>query len=409
MIAKGFSTSVCSGGATLESTPPSLFTPFALRSIETRNRIAISPMCQYSAEDGIADDWHFVHLGKFAQGGAGIVFVEATAVEARGRITHGDLGIWSEAQVPPLRRIAHFVKAQGAVPAIQLAHAGRKASMQRPWHGNGPMSEADTARGEDAWPIVAPSAIPLDRGWLVPTELSISDLHALKEAWRRAAERALSAGFEIVEIHSAHGYLLHEFLSPLSNRRTDAYGGDFEGRTRFPLEIAEIVRTTWPKDKAVFVRVSAVDGIDGGWTLEETVAFARELKARGVDLIDCSSGGIAGSATAGRAAPTTVGFQVPFAERVRREVGIPTMAVGLIVDAKQAEEVIQAGKADLIALAREALFDPNWPLHAAYALGLDKDFGHWPVQYGWWLNRRERVLRSLQAHPNGPASRVLPT
>ena len=364
-------------------------------------------MCQYSAKQGMADDWHFVHLGKFAQGGAGIVFVEATAVEERGRITHGDLGIWSDEHIPPLSRIAHFVKSQGAVPAIQLAHAGRKASMQRPWHGNGPMNEADRARGEDTWPIVAPSAVPLDQDWLVPAELSISDLKALKEAWRRAAERALAAGFEIVEIHNAHGYLLHEFLSPLSNRRTDGYGGDFKGRTRLPLEIAEIVRETWPKDKPVFVRVSAVDGVEGGWTLDDTVAFARELKARGIDLIDCSSGGIAGSATAGRSAPTSLGFQVPYAKRVRREAEIPTMAVGLIVDAEQAEQILEGGSADLVALAREALFDPNWPLHAAYALGVDGEFDQWPVQYGWWLKRRERLLRSLEAKPNGPARRVL--
>jgi 2,4-dienoyl-CoA reductase-like NADH-dependent reductase (Old Yellow Enzyme family) len=388
---------------------PLLFSPLALRSIQTRNRIVISPMCQYSATQGMADDWHLVHLGKFAQGGAGIVFVEATAVEERGRITHGDLGIWSDAHVPPLRRIAHFVKSQGAVPAIQLAHAGRKASMQRPWHGNGPLTEADRARGEDTWPIVAPSPIPLDQGWLVPTELSISDLQALKEAWRHAAERALAAGFEIVEIHNAHGYLLHEFLSPLTNRRTDGYGGDFQGRTRFPLEIAEIVRETWPKDKPVFVRISSVDGVDGGWTLDDTVGLARELKARGIDLIDCSSGGIAGSATAGRTAPTSLGFQVPFARRVRQGAGIPTMAVGLIVDAEQAEQILQDASTDLVAIAREALFDPNWPLHAAYALGVDGEFNHWPVQYGWWLKRRERLLRSLEAKPNGPARRALQT
>jgi 2,4-dienoyl-CoA reductase-like NADH-dependent reductase (Old Yellow Enzyme family) len=381
-------------------TSPLLFTPIALRSVKARNRIVISPMCQYSADDGLAEDWHLVHIGKFAQGGAGIVFVEATAVEARGRITYGDLGIWSDAHVPPLSRIARFVKGQGAVPAIQLAHAGRKASMQRPWHGNGPITDADRARGEDIWPIVAPSAIPLGEGWLVPNELLAADLTALKHAWRRAAERALAAGFEIVEIHSAHGYLLHEFLSPLANRRNDLYGGDREGRMRFPLEIAEVVREIWPQDKPVFVRVSAVDGIEGGWALEDTVAYTKELRARGIDLIDCSSGGIAGSATAGRVAPPSLGFQVPYAERVRREAGLSTMAVGLILDAEQAEAILQAGKADLIALAREALFDPNWPLHAAYALGLDPDFNHWPVQYGWWLNRRERVLRSLKANPS---------
>jgi len=388
---------------------PLLFTPFSLRHVKARNRIVISPMCQYSAENGIANDWHLVHIGKFAQGGAGIVFVEATAVEERGRITHGDLGIWSDAHIAPLRRIARFVKEQGAVPAIQLAHAGRKASMQRPWHGNGPIADADRARGEDAWPIVAASAIPVDQGWLVPAALSIGDLGAIREAWRYAAERALSAGFEIVEIHGAHGYLLHQFLSPLANRRTDAYGGDLKGRMRFPLEVAESVRTVWPKDKPIFVRVSAIDGVDGGWTLEDTVAFAKELRARGIDVVDCSSGGMTGSATAGRSAPPSLGFQVPFAECVRREAEIPTIAVGLILDADQAEAILQTGKADLIAVAREALFDPNWPLHAAHALGRDKDgFDQWPVQYGWWLKRREKLLQRLQASPTGPARRSLP-
>ena len=259
---------------------PLLFRPLSLRGVPLRNRIVISPMCQYSAVDGLASDWHLVHLGRFALGGAGTVFVEATAVHPRGRITHGDLGLWSDSQIPPLRRIARFLAEHGAVPAIQLAHAGRKASMQRPWHGNGPIDDTDTARGEDAWPVVAPSALPMDEGWLVPHELSPAEMAELREAWRQAAVRALESGFEIVELHAAHGYLLHEFLSPLSNRRGDAYGGDHAGRMRFPLEVAETLRAVWPQDRPVFVRVSAVDGIEGGWTLEDTVAFARELKAR---------------------------------------------------------------------------------------------------------------------------------
>jgi 2,4-dienoyl-CoA reductase-like NADH-dependent reductase (Old Yellow Enzyme family) len=391
-------------------TPPAplLFTPLTLRGVTARNRIAISPMCQYSAADGLANDWHLVHLGKFAQGGAGIVFVEATAVEARGRITHGDLGIWSDAHVPPLRRIARFVKENGAVPAIQLAHAGRKASMQRPWYGNGPLDgSADRARGDEPWPIVAPSPLPMDEGWLVPVELSVADLAALRERWRDAAGRALDAGFEIVELHGAHGYLLHEFLSPLVNRRNDAYGGDRAGCMRFPLEIAETVRAVWPQDRPVFVRVSAVDGVEGGWTLDDTVAFARELKARGVDVVDCSSGGIAGSATASRtAAPRGPGFQVPFADRVRREAGIATMTVGLILDGPQAEAILAAGQADLVAIGREALDDPNWPLHAARAL-LPADappaalFENWPPQYGWWLERREPALRAIRRPASG--------
>jgi 2,4-dienoyl-CoA reductase-like NADH-dependent reductase (Old Yellow Enzyme family) len=373
-----------------------LLTPLSLRGIRLRNRIVISPLCQYSAVDGVVNDWHFAHLARFALGGAGAVFVEATAVRREGRITHGDVGLWSDEQIAPLRRIAEFLRAQGAVPAIQLAHAGRKASMQRPWHGNGPLDHTDRARGEVAWPVVAPSALPLEAGWLMPAALDVNDLANLREDWRRAALRALAAGFDIVEIHGAHGYLLHEFLSPLANRRNDAYGGDRAGRMRLPLEIAETVRAAWPKDRPVFFRVSAVDGIDGGLTIEDTVALARELKARDVDVIDCSSGGISGSATAARIARVP-GFQLAFAEQIRREAGIGTMAVGLILTAAQAEAALQAGQADLIAIGREALYNPNWPLHAERALaGESAQFEHWPVQAGWWLERRERGLRALR-------------
>ena len=378
---------------------PLLLSPVTVRGVTLRNRVVISPLCQYSAGDGMANDWHFAHLARFALGGAGAVFVEATAVHRDGRITHGDMGLWSDAHVAPLRRIADFLRAQGAVPAIQLGHAGRKASMQRPWHGNGPLDSSDRARGEEVWRIVAPSALAMDEGWLTPVELGHAEMAELREHFRRAALRAAAAGFDIVEVHGAHGYLLHSFLSPLSNRRNDAYGGDRAGRMRFPLEIAETVRAAWPQDKPVFFRVSSVDGIDGGWTLDDTVALARELKARDVDVVDCSSGGIAGSATAARI-PRHPGFQVPFAERVRREAGIKTMAVGLIMEPQQAEDVLQAGQADLIAIGRQALYEPNWPLHAERALGGDAaDFERWPVQAGWWLERRERGLRALKAEP----------
>jgi 2,4-dienoyl-CoA reductase-like NADH-dependent reductase (Old Yellow Enzyme family) len=374
-----------------------LFNPLTLREVTLRNRLVVSPMCQYSATDGLANDWHLVHLGRFALGGAGLVFVEATAIRAEGRITHGDVGLWSDAHIPPLKRVAAFLKAHGAMPAIQLAHAGRKASMQRPWHGNGPLDASDRARGEEAWPIVAPSPLPLEAGWLMPAALDVGDLAALREDWRRAALRALEAGFEVMEIHGAHGYLLQSFLSPLGNHRNDAYGGDRAGRMRFPLEVAETVRAAWPTERPVFFRVSAVDGIEGGWTLEDTVVLARELKERGIDVIDCSSGGIAGSATATRV-PRVPGFQVPFAERVRREVGIATMAVGLILEPQQAEAILEQGQADLIAIGREALFDPNWPLHAERALSPESaDFAHWPVQAGWWLDRRERGLQAWRA------------
>ena len=370
---------------------PRLFTPIALRGVTLKNRIVISPMCQYSAVDGHANDWHLVHLGRFALGGAAMVFTEATAVEARGRITHGDLGLWSDEHVPGLRRVAAFLRANGAVPAIQLAHAGRKASMQRPWHGNGPLDQSDRARGEQPWPIVAPSALPLDEGWLLPHELTVAEIGALQQAWRAATLRALEAGFEALELHSAHGYLGHEFLSPLSNRRGDAYGGDLAGRMRFTLELAQTVRAAWPQDKPLFVRVSSVDGLEGGWAIEDTVVLARELAARGVDVIDCSSGGLAGSATAARI-KRGPGFQVPYAERVRREAGIKTMAVGLILEPVQAEAILVAGQADLIAIGREALVDPSWALHAEHALGLQGEFESWPVQAGWWLERRHRAM-----------------
>ena len=370
---------------------PLLFTPRTVRGVQFRNRIVISPMCQYSAKDGFAGDWHLVHLGKFAQGGAGLVFTEATAVEADGRITHGDLGLWSDAQVEPLARIAAFLKSHGSVPGMQLAHAGRKASMQRPWHGNGPIDDSDRTRGEDVWNIVAPSAIPMDAGWLMPHELTIEEIERLQQSWRAAARRAHAAGFEVIEMHCAHGYLGHEFLSPLSNKRTDRYGGDLRGRMRFVLELAEALRDAWPEQKPLFARVSSVDGIDGGWTLDDTVTLARELKARGVDVIDCSSGGLMGSATAARI-KRGPGFQVPYAERVRAEAGIDTMTVGLIIEPAQAEEILERGQADLIAIGREALYNPNWALHAQMALAGPGQFENWPVQYGWWLDKRQQMF-----------------
>jgi 2,4-dienoyl-CoA reductase-like NADH-dependent reductase (Old Yellow Enzyme family) len=375
---------------------PLLFTPLTLRGLTLKNRVVVSPMCQYSANDGMANDWHFAHLAKFATGGAGTVFIEATAIESNGRITHGDVGIWSQAHVLPLQRITAFLKAHGAAPAIQLAHAGRKASMQRPWHGNGPLDDTDRARGEDVWPIVAPSALPLDTGWLVPHELTLGEIAQLKEHWRAATLRAREAGFDVVEVHGAHGYLLHEFLSPLSNKRTDSYGGERSGRMRLALEVAEIVRENWPSDLPVFYRVSSIDGLEGGWSIEDTVALAKELKARGIDVMDCSSGGLAGSATAARV-KRTLGFQVPFSERVRKEAAMQTMAVGLILEPEQAEAVLQAGQADLIAIGRQVLFNPSWPLHAEISLGADNDFASWPVQYGWWLDKRQRSLSPADA------------
>lgn len=383
---------------------PRLFTPIALRSITAKNRIVISPMCQYSADDGLANDWHLIHLGKFAQGGAGIVMTEAAAVTAEGRITHGDLGLWHDGQIGPLKRIATFLRANGSVPAIQLAHAGRKASMQRPWYGNAALTAEDYARGDKPWAIVAPSAIPMDDGWLMPHELTGPDMKKLREDWRLATLRAVEADFDVLEIHCAHGYLLHEFLSPLSNHRADAYGGDRAGRMKYPLEIIETVRAAWPSDRPLFVRISSVDGIDGGIDISDSVAFVNETRARGVDVIDCSSGGLMGSATAARI-PRGYSFQVPFAEQIRRETKATTMAVGLILHPQQAEEIVAEDRTDLVAVGREALFDPNWPLHAELALRETKGeigdgtFESWPKQYGWWLERREPGLRKL----DGPA------
>jgi 2,4-dienoyl-CoA reductase-like NADH-dependent reductase (Old Yellow Enzyme family) len=371
-----------------------LFEKIRLRDVESRNRIVVSPMCQYSAVDGAVTDWHLVHLGKFAQGGAGIVMMEATAVEKRGRITHGDTGIWDDGHIAGLKRITTFLKDQGATPAIQLAHAGRKASMARPWYGNGPLTQADADRGDHAWSTVAPSPAPIGEGWIAPRAFKPGDFEVVLNAYRQAARRANAAGFDVAELHAAHGYLLHTFLSPLSNERTDQYGGSVENRMRFPLEVAKAVRESWPAGKPLFVRCSSIDDVEGGWSLDDTVLFARHLKAAGVDVVDCSSGGILGSATAAQKTtlPRVPGFQLPFAERVRKESGLKTMAVGLILDAQQAEDALQAGRADLIAIGREALFDPNWPLHAARALGADPEYALWPHQYGWWLTRRQPLL-----------------
>ena len=374
---------------------PALFEPIGLREVTAKNRIVVSPMCQYSAVDGHVTDWHLVHLGKFAQGGAGIVFTEAAAVEKRGRITHGDVGIWDDAHIAGLKRISSFIREQKSVPAIQLAHAGRKASMARPWYGNAPLTQADFERGDKAWSIVAPTDRPLGEGWIAPRAFRKGDFETVLEAFRQAARPAHAARFEIAEVHAAHGYLLHSFLSPLSNARDDEYGGSLANRMRFPLEVVRAAREAWPKGKPLFVRISTIDDVEGGWSVEDSLAFSRELKPLGVDAIDCSSGGILGSATAATKTvlPRVPGFQLPFSERIRKDVGLKTMAVGLILDGRQAEDALQAGRADLIAVGREMLYDPNWPVHAARELGVDPDFAQWPQQYGWWLTRRESLLR----------------
>ncbi|MEP4198736.1 MAG: NADH:flavin oxidoreductase/NADH oxidase [Aliishimia sp.] len=369
---------------------PVLFQPFKMRSLESRNRIVISPMCQYSAHDGHMDDWHLVHLGRFATGGAGIVFTEASAVQKSGRITHGCPGLWADSQIPGHARVAQFARRNGAIPAIQLAHAGRKSGMQRPWFGNGPLNDADIARGDMPWTPVGPSPVPVADSWPMPHALSAKDIDDLIQDFTSAARRARVAGYQIAEIHGAHGYLLHSFLSPLSNKRTDKYGGDLTGRMRLALEITQAVRAVWPSDLPLFFRTSAVDGSPEGWSLDDTVLLAKELKRIGVDVVDCSSSGIAGSATAA-GQKRQPGFQVPYAERVRKDAGLASMAVGLITHPQQAEDILAQGRADLIAIGREALVNPMWALHAAQTLGADTAFDTWPEQSGWWLKAREKT------------------
>ena len=334
-----------------------LFTPLQLRDVRLRNRIMVSPMCQYSSVDGYANDWHLVHLGSRAVGGAAAVLTEAAAVTPEGRISPDDLGIYRDGHIEMLSRIFRFIDEHGAVPGMQLAHAGRKASTSSPWKGNRPVSES-----EEGWsPIFAPSGIPFDAGYQTPRELDSAGIRRVVDSFAAAARRVLDAGGKIVEIHAAHGYLLHEFLSPLSNHRTDNYGGSLENRTRIVREVAQAVRRMWPERYPLFVRISATDWVDGGWDIEQSVELSRQLKPLGVDLIDCSSGALVPDAKI----PVGPGFQVPFAERIRREAGILTAAVGMITEAEQADEIIRSGKADAVLLAREFLRQPYWPLHAA--------------------------------------------
>jgi 2,4-dienoyl-CoA reductase-like NADH-dependent reductase (Old Yellow Enzyme family) len=346
-----------------------LLTPLKLRDVTLKNRVVVSPMCQYSSEDGFASDWHLVHLGSRAVGGASLVFTEATAVTPEGRISPQDLGLWKDAHAEMLGRIAKFVRAQGAEAGVQLAHAGRKGSTARPWEGGGPVPPEKGGFG-----IVAPSAIPFREKDQVPRELDEAGIARIVHAFAEAADRAHRAGFTAIELHAAHGYLLHEFLSPLANRRTDRYGGSIENRARMLLETVRAVRSRWPERLPLFVRVSATDWVAGGWTADDTVWLARRLKDEAVDLLDCSSGG----SVPGAQIPVGPGYQVPFAERVRREAGMPAGAVGLIRSAYQADQILRGGQADVVVMARQLLRDPYWPLHAARELSVDLP---WPPQY----------------------------
>jgi 2,4-dienoyl-CoA reductase-like NADH-dependent reductase (Old Yellow Enzyme family) len=346
-----------------------LFDALKIRSVQFKNRIAISPMCQYSSVDGFANDWHLVHLGSRASGGAALIIQEATAVTKRGRISPDDMGLWKDEQIEPLQRITGFIKKQGSVPGIQLAHAGRKASMSSPWKGGKRLEESD-----DGWITQAPSAIPFNEGYTLPEAMSKQDITQTISAFKSSAIRALDAGFEVIEIHGAHGYLINSFLSPLSNQRTDEYGGSFDNRTRFVKEIISHIRSVWPEKLPLFLRISCTDYSPDGWDIASSVLLSAMVKQMGVDLIDCSSGGLIPNVRI----PLEPGYQVPFAETIKRETGVMTGAVGLITTASQANEIIESGKADMVLIARESLRRPYFPLTAAKELGKDID---WPLQY----------------------------
>ncbi|HET9903617.1 MAG TPA: NADH:flavin oxidoreductase/NADH oxidase [Xanthobacteraceae bacterium] len=372
-------------------TEPLLFSPMTLRGIALKNRVVIAPMHQYSAVEGFVTDWHLMNAGRYAAGGAGLVMMESTKVERRGCGTVGDLGIWDDTFIQGLRRCADLIRRNGAVPGIQLGHSGRKARRFRPWEGGGPLAPGPEIKDWEDWELVAPSAVASPASDPLPRALSRAEIRDVVEAWGQAARRADAAGFDVLEIHGAHGYLIHQFLSPAANRRDDAYGGSEENRFRFCCEVVEAVRAFWPAHKPLFLRLSVED--DAGWTVESSIALAKGVKGLGVDVIDCSSGGMTGRPIAG--VPVGYGYQVPYAERIRREAGIMTMAVGLIVHADQAEAILREGRADLVALAREAIYNPHWPMDAAQKLGADRGFALVPSPQAYWLAKRAGSVRSI--------------
>jgi 2,4-dienoyl-CoA reductase-like NADH-dependent reductase (Old Yellow Enzyme family) len=372
---------------------PLLFTPLSIRGVQLKNRIAVSPMAQYSANNGYPVSHHLLHYGKFAQGKAGLIFVEATAVTREGRITNGCLGLWEDSQINAFKPITGSIKENGSVPAIQIGHGGRKSSMQRPWHGNGPPADTDKARGDEIWQPIGASAEPLSEGWLTPREMTEDDCEQVADDFADAAQRAIKAGFEIIEIHMAHGYLLHSFLSPLSNFRTDRFGGSLEARMALPTLVAHKVRQALPDSTPLFARLSCVDGVDDGWSIDDSVALAKQLKATGVDVIDCSSGGNSPRGATNANLKRGPGYQAPYAQQIRDEAEIMTQAVGLIRTGTLAEALLQQQKADIIAVGRDFLYNPNWALHAAEELGLTGDFEEWPYQYAWWLEKWQKGLK----------------
>jgi 2,4-dienoyl-CoA reductase-like NADH-dependent reductase (Old Yellow Enzyme family) len=383
---------------------PMLFRPLTIRDLTLKNRMVVPPMVHYRAEAGnTCGAFHMVHLGRYALGGFGLVFVEATAVEEIGLINEHDLGIWNDAQMESFKPLIAFMRRQGTAIGIQLAHGGRKACSQTAMQGMGPLTEENLKTGAKLWQPVGPTAEPVAKGWLTPRQLTTAECKAMAGTWANAARHAVGAGFDTIEIHTAHGYLLASFLSPVSNTRNDEYGGDRAGRMRLPLEIVEAVRREMPASMPLFLRVSSVDGTQEGWNMDDTVVFARELKARGVDVIDCSSGGISGAATAAQVT-RSLGFQVPFAERVRKEADISTMAVGIILEAQQAETILQNGQADLIAVGRQSQFNPNIAHHWSHELGINTRFEDWSPEFGWWLEKRIRTMEGF-ATPTGAVTR----
>lgn len=383
-------------------TPPDplLFQPLTLRGLALKNRIVISPMCQHAAQQGRATSWHLVHLGKFALGGAGLILTESTAVDPRGRIGTADLGLWSDDQIAPLKAVVDFVHANGSTIGVQLAHAGRKAGSQPLWEGGAALGDDQMRADAEPWQRLGPSALAAGPGWSAPQAMDTPQIHAAVQQFVEATVRADKAGFDVVELHFGHGYLVASFLSPNSNHRDDEWGGSLRGRMRLALEVAARVRAAWPAHKPLFCRLSAVDGSVDGWSLDDSVILARELARLGVDVIDCSSGGLT-EETRALPVPRGLGFQVPFSERIRHGAGVRTQAVGMIVDAGQAEAILQEGKADLIALGREALFDPYWAHHAATALGVDPAYQRWPERHGVWLAKRAPGLARARAQAAG--------
>lgn len=371
-----------------------LFSPLRLRGVTLKNRIVASPMWQYAGERGFPTDWHLVQLGRLAAGGAGLVFQEGTGVERRGCGTTGDLGLWDDAHIEPLQRLVAVVRASGAVPAVQLMHAGRKARQRRPWEGAGSLAAGEEAvDGWDDWDVIAPSAVSQGEGFALPRAMTLHDIETVKAAWVAAARRAAVVGYEVLEVHGAHGYLLHQFLSAAANQRSDAYGGSFENRCRLLLEVVASVRAVWPEDRPLFVRLSCVD--EQGWTLADSLALAQRLRALGVDAIDCTSGGIGAGSALTMHRQLVPGYQVPYARALREGTPIATMAVGLIVQPAHADAIVREGDADLVALARELLYNPNWPMDAARKLGVDPAFALAPPRIGYWLGRRAASVPGL--------------